>query len=136
MANQLGKFSPTLAEVTQPRRELLSSKRAWVWTSSRELAFGELKKALTQPTILEFYNPQAPAKFSADASSFGLGAVLLPQSGCLWKPVSYASRSMSETERRYSQIEKETLAVTLACDKFSDCLLGRRFGIISRWYHC
>ena len=36
MANQLGKFSPTLAEVSQPLRELLSTKRAWVWTSSQE----------------------------------------------------------------------------------------------------
>ena len=129
MANQLGEFSPTLAEVTQPLRELLSTKRAWVWTSSQELAFGELKKALTQPTILEFYNPQAPVKVSADASSFGLGAVPLQQSRSLWKPVSYASRWMSETERRYAQIEKEALAVTWACDKFSDYLLGRRFGI-------
>ena len=129
MANHAaGEITSTLAEVTQPLRQLLSTKRAWAWTSSQELAFGELKKALTQPTILEFYNPQAPVKVSADASSFGLGAVLL-QSGSLWKPVSYASRSMSETERRYAQIEKEALAVTWACDKFSDYLLGRRFGI-------
>ena len=34
----------------------------------------------------------------------------------MWKPVSYASRSMSETERRYAQIEKEALAVTWACE--------------------
>lgn len=45
--------------------------------------------------------------------------------------MAYASRSMSETERRYAQIEKEALAVTWACEKFSDYLLGRKFLIES-----
>ena len=43
-----------------------------------------------------------------------------------WKPVAYASRSMSETERRYAQIEKEELAVTWACEKFASYILGKR----------
>jgi len=38
---------------------------------------------------------------------------------------------MSETERRYAQIEKEALAVTWACEKFSDYILGRSFHIES-----
>ena len=36
-----------------------------------------------------------------------------------WKPIAYASRSLSETERRYVQIEKEALAIAWACDKFT-----------------
>lgn len=51
--------------------------------------------------------------------------------GEAWKPVAYASRSMTNTERRYAQIEKEALAVTWACEKFSDYILGRRFEIES-----
>lgn len=43
--------------------------------------------------------------------------------------MAYASRSMTETEQRYMQIEKEVLALTWACDKFADCLLGRTFAI-------
>ena len=46
-----------------------------------------------------------------------------------WRPVAYASRSLSETERRYAQIEKEALAVTWSCEKFSDYILGSRFEI-------
>ena len=80
--------------------------------------------------MLALYNPQAPTKVSADASWYGLGAVLLQQVDNVWKPVAYyASRSMRETERRYAQIEKEALAVTWASEKFSDYILGRPFQI-------
>ena len=129
MVNQLGKFSPRIAELSQPLRELLSTKQSWVWGSSQEQAFAQIKVELTQPTVLALYDPQAPTKVSADASSYGLGAVLLQQVGDKWKPVAYASRSMSDTEKRYAQIEKEALAVTWSCDKFSNYILGRHFDI-------
>ena len=133
MINQLGKFSPSMAELSQPIRELLSTKRTWTWGPDQERAFSLIKLELTRPTVLALYNTTANTKVSADASSFGLGAVLLQQSGDddTWKPVSYASRSMSETEQRYAQIEKEALAVTWACEKFADYILGRTFHIES-----
>ena len=68
---------------------------------------------------------------SADASSFGLGAVLLQLDEQTWKPVAYASRALSDTERRYAQIEKEGLATTWACEKFSTYILGRSFVVES-----
>ena len=123
------KFSSRIAELSQPLRELLSTKQSWVWGSSQEQAFAQIKVELTQPTVLALYDPQAPTKISADASSYGLGAVLLQQVEDKWKPVAYASRSMSDTEKRYAQIEKEALAVTWSCDKFSNYILGRHFDI-------
>ena len=130
MVNQMGKFSPNIAEIGKPLRELLSTKRAWLWGSEQERAFNELKQELTRPTVLALYDPAARSKVSADASSFGLGAVLLQESSAgEWRPVAYASRSLSETERRYAQIEKEALAVTWSCEKFSDYILGSRFEI-------
>lgn len=127
MANQLGKFSPRLAELSQPLRELLSAKRSWVWGPPQEQAFAEVKAELTRPTVLALYNPQAATKVSADASSYGLGAVLLQQSDDVWRPVAYASCSLTETERRYAQIEKEALAITWACEKFANYILRREF---------
>lgn len=129
MANQLGKFSPRLAELSQPLRELLSKKRSWVWGPDQERAFTGIKTELSQPTVLALYDPDADVKVAADASSFGLGAVLLQRNGDGWRPVAYASRSMTDTEKRYAQIEKEALAVTWACDKFADFLLGSKFAI-------
>ena len=86
---------------------------------------------MLRPTTLVLYNPQVELKVPADTSSFGLGAVLFQKDKDDWKPMAYASRSMSETERRYAQIEKEALAVTWACEKFNDYILGRKFLIES-----
>ena len=112
MANQLGKFSPKLAELTQPLRDLLSKKKSWVWGAGQQMAFEKVKKELSTPPTLVPYDPTMETKVSADASAYGLGAVLLQQSNECWKPVEYASRSLSETEQRYAQIEKEALALT------------------------
>ena len=124
MVNQMGKFVINLAELTQPLRELLKKNTKWQWNSPQEVAFVKIKEELCKPTVLSFYDPNLPTKVSADASSYGLGAVLLQQHNSQWKPVAYASCSMSETEKRYSQIEKEALAVTWACDKFANYIIG------------
>ena len=129
MVNQLGKFSRKCAEISQPLRELLSTKRAWLWGPEQENAFLSLKEELTRPTVLSLYDPSLPAKISADASSYGVGAVLLQQTNGDWKPVAYACRAMSEAEKRYAQIEKEALATTWACERFSNYLLGRHFHV-------
>ena len=98
MANQLGKFTPNLAQITQPLRELLSKSRNWSWEPSQSKAFDLVKVELAKPTTLALYDPAAMTIISADASAYGLGAVLLQKIDSHWKPVAYASRSMSETE--------------------------------------
>ncbi len=81
-----------------------------MWRHDQERAFTDLKEELSGSTILALYNPLAATKVSADASAYGLGAVLLQEDNSIWKPVAYASRSMSETEQRYAQIEKEAFS--------------------------
>ena len=124
IVNQLGKFSPHLAELSSPLLELLSIKQAWLWGTRQEEAFTNIKTELTNPTVLALYNPQAETKISADASSHGLGAVLL-QLEESWRPVAYASRALINTESRYAQIEKEALAITWGCERFSSYILGK-----------
>eukprot|EP00731_Ephydatia_muelleri_P028828 Em0020g472a len=129
MINQFGKFSPHLSELSQPLRELLSTRNAWLWGAKQDLAFSMLKNEITKPAVLALYDPAADTKVSADASSYGLGAVLLQRDKSSWKPVAFASRSMSDTEKRYAQIEKEALAIVWACDKFSTFVIGKHFTI-------
>ena len=126
MANQLGKFTPKLAELTQPLRELLSSKSVWDWSPSQEKAFQDVKTELTKPNVLELYYPSADTKISADVSSYGIGAVLLQKHQSSWKPTAFTSCSLSKIEHRCAQIEKQALAVTWSCDKFSNYILGKR----------
>ena len=58
----------------------------------------EIKRELTQSAILAIYTARAPTKISADVSAFDLGAVLLQQSTeKKWKPVTYASRALTDT---------------------------------------
>lgn len=84
----------------------------------QERAFTLVKEEVVMPTVLAWYDPTANTKVSADASSSGLGAVLLQQHGSAWKPVAYASQAMNETEKQYAQIEKEALVATWECQKF------------------
>ena len=57
----------------------------------------------------------------------GLGAVLTQQQGGVCRVISYAARSLSDVERRYSQTEKEALALVWACDRFSMYVTGETF---------
>ena len=129
MVNQLGKFLPDLATVTEPLRQLLSPKAIWIWDFAQKSAFLKVKEMLTSTPILIPYDYKRPTKISADSSSYGLGAVLLQLHDDIWKPVAFASRSLSDTEKRYAQVEKEALAALWACTKFQDYIYGIHFSL-------
>ena len=129
MTNQMNKFTPNLAELTKPLRDLLSNKAQWLWGAAQETAFQKIKQELTKSPTLAWYDVHKMTKVSADASSYGIGCVILQKHGEHWKPAAYASRSLSDTEQRYAQIEKEALAVTWACEKFAELLVGKQFMI-------
>ena len=128
MVNQLGKFSPNIADLAQPLRACLSTRNAWTWGPTQEKAFSKVKQELVGTPTLALYDPKLRTKIMADASSFGLGAVLMQEHHKEWRPVAYASRAMSNTERHYAQIEKEALAIiTWACEKFRTYVMGLTF---------
>lgn len=60
---------------------------------------------------------------SVDSSKYGLGAVLLQEG----RPISYASKALSQTQQEYSQLEKEALAISFACQRFHQYLFGKHF---------
>ena len=81
---------------------------------------------LTTAPVLALYYPNKDTEASADASSFGLGGVLLQkQEEQTWRPVMFISRALTLMECRYMQIEKETLALTWAREWFSDYIVGK-----------
>ena len=126
MVNQLMKFSPNLAEKTQQLRDLLKNGNSWVLRNDQQEAFLDMKTELTSDRILALYKPERETVVSADASSFGLGAVLLQkQPSGEMHPVAYRKNA----ECRYAQIEKEALATTWALKRWSNFLIGKKFAV-------
>ena len=119
------KFIPNLASLTEPLRALLSKKNEWCWGPMQDQAFQKIKESLSDSPVLKLFDPALATKVSADSSSYGLGAVLSQKHHGEWSPVAYASRSLTATERRYAQVEKEALASTWACERFSDYIIGK-----------
>ena len=126
--NQLSKFSLHLAERSKPIRDLLSTKNHWNCGPDQEKSFNDLKTDLNSGCVLALYEPDRESRVSADALSYGLGAILRQkQLDGKWKPIAYISRSMTETELRYAQFEK--VAVTWACERLSQYLVGTTFEV-------
>ena len=110
MVNHLSKFSPNLAEKSKPLHELLVKQNDWVWGDPQIQAFQDIQQALTSSPVLSLFDPNRETVVSADASYTGLGAVLLQkQPDGEFKPISYISRSLTLTERRYAQLKKRCL---------------------------
>ncbi|XP_057184972.1 uncharacterized protein K02A2.6-like [Triplophysa rosa] len=124
MINFIGKFIPNLSSKTVYMREMLQNKTEFKWTDNHESEWDRLKTLLTTEPVLTFFDPTKRIKISTDASKDGLGAVLLQAEGENWRPVVYASRTMTSAECRYAQIEKECLGLVYGVEKFHSYVYG------------
>ena len=118
----LSRFSEALSTKSAPLRTLLKNDVAFTWEVNEQQAFDEIKALISSAPLLKYFNPDLPVEIQTDASSSGLGACLM-QGG---QPVQYASRALTETEKRYSQIEKEMLSVVFGLTRFHTYTYGRK----------
>ena len=119
--NYLAKFLPKLSEVAQPLRDLTRANAQFIWSRQHNKAFEDMKKLVVQHPVLKYYDVSEEVTLQREASERGLGATLM-QNG---QPVAFASRTLSTTEQRYAQIEKECLAIVFGCKKFSQYISRR-----------
>ena len=122
MVNYLSRYTPALAELRPPLDRLYKKDTVWRWDPEYQRAFDGIKSTVTTLPVLTYFDPRAEHSIQCDASKQGLGAVLL-QNGC---PVIYASRTLTETEQRYSNIEREVLTVVFALERLNHYTAGFR----------
>ena len=87
----------------------------------------ETERSATRAETLAYFKNECRTRIVADAGATGIGAVLTQLQGGLWRVISYASRNLTDVERRYSQTEKEGLALVWACKRFKQYVFGREF---------
>jgi len=119
--NYLAKYLPSLSTVIKPLTTLTCKDAAWTWGPEHAKAFDTIKQLISSAPLLRHYNPEEDLVVQCDASKDGIGACLL-QNG---QPIAYASRTMTPAEQNYAQIEKETLAIVFAVEKFHQYTYGR-----------
>lgn len=129
LCNYYSRFIHNFADTMAPLYSLLQKNCIFKWESTHEDCFRKVKKLFENNNVLQHYDPNAELMLETDASSYGLGSVLLQRhdSKSPWLPVQFASRTLNPAERNYSNIEREALSVVFGLDKFRHFLLGSKF---------
>ena len=129
MVNYMGTFIPNLSHHTEPLRAMLKKDNVFHWDDQQTLSFQQVKTLIAKAntTPLKYYDRNLPVTVQADASLRGLGACLIQQHKGKDQPIAFASKSLTDAETRYANIERELRAIVFACQHFSTYLLGRSF---------
>ncbi|XP_055689215.1 uncharacterized protein K02A2.6-like [Lutzomyia longipalpis] len=127
-----GKFVPQMSHLRAPMDRLLKKGVPWHWNKACQESFTRFKEILASELLLTHYDPRMPILIASDASSYAIGSVAYHEypDGSR-KAFYYASRRLSDTECRYSQIEKEGLGLVFAVKKFHRFIFGRKFTLLT-----
>lgn len=132
MTNYSARFIPNYSTITEPLRSLTKHSTKFKWGTEQQQAFDSLINHLSKCPVVSYFDTSKPTEVIVDASPVGLGAILAQydEEG-IGTIVAYASRSLSNVERRYAQIEREALAAVWACERFHIYVHGSKFTIVT-----
>ena len=130
--NYYCKFLPNLSNTLASLYKILQKNTKWLWEAGQQKAFQAAKGSQTSDCLLVHYDPSRQLILTCDASPYGMGSVLSHrmEDGCD-KPIAFSSRPLAPAERKYSQLEKEGLAIIMGVKRFHQYLFGREFTIVS-----
>ncbi|KAK2701669.1 hypothetical protein QYM36_019687, partial [Artemia franciscana] len=125
MLNYLAKYIPDLSTTNKSLRDILKCE-PFSWSPENDHTLVELKQSIVSG--ISFFNYKSlNVELKVNASSHGLGANLCNDG----EVVAYASRALSKTKQKYSQLEKELYAVVYGCKHFYHYLYGRRVNVMT-----
>lgn len=123
--NYVSKYLPDKSHILAPLNSLLQDNIPFEWKDSQQKAFDRVKSLLTKAPTFAHYDYRKNIIIQADASSYGLGSALIQGDEQEKREiVAYASRTLTSSERKFSQIEKEALALVYAAEHFKDFITG------------
>lgn len=125
------RFIKNFAKITKPLTKCLKKGAKIEHNNEFIECFETCKKLLSNQPILQYPDFDKPFNLTCDASNVALGAVLSQGPIGQDLPIAYASRTLNDSERNYSTIEKECLCLVWATKYFRPYLYGRKFKIIT-----
>lgn len=101
----------------------LLKKKQFKWSEEAEIAFQQLKKAMTSTPVLALPDFNLPFVVETDACDSGIGAVLMQND----RPIAFLSKALSEAHKTLSIYEKEFLALIMAVERWQPYLQRQQF---------
>ena len=132
LVNYYGKFVPNLSSLFHPLHQLLRAETRWIWTKESQRSFDSAKARLVAAPVLTHFDPKFPIHMAGVASQYGIGAVIshiMPNGS--ERPIAYASRTLSSTEKKYAQVEKEALSLIFGVKRFHQFLYGKPITLVT-----
>ena len=125
MAGYLDNFIENYAAIAAPLYQLTRKETKFAWGKQEKEAFRRIQDNISSEKTMAFFDPRKPIILRTEASfNEGLSAALLQKTDSGIQPVHFISRTMTETEKRYSQTEKDALAIKWAKERLRIYLLG------------
>jgi len=125
------KFIPGFSKIASPLIRCTEKGKKFEWTNECQLAFNEIRDLVCSDRVLVLPDFDKDFRLEADASNYGVGAVISQLHVKSWRPVAYFSKHLSKRERSYSTSEKELLAIILAMEHFKQFLYGKEFEVFT-----
>nr|GEZ37708.1 reverse transcriptase domain-containing protein [Tanacetum cinerariifolium] len=116
-------FIQDFSKIARPMTRLLEKDAPFLFSKECVEALQTLKRKLTEALILIAPDWDMPFELMWDASDFAIGAILGQRQEKHFRPIHYASKTMTEAESNYTITEKEMLAVVYAFEKFWSYLI-------------
>jgi transposase InsO family protein len=130
LANYSRPHVPHHSEVARPLHAMLngySRGKLLVWTVELKASFHELQRLINECPTMYFVDPDAQVYVHTDASDYGIGGYMFQIFDSVERPCAFVSKSLNETQIRWSTIQKEAYGIFFTCRELNPLLRDRHF---------